>query len=628
MPREKWSKERILKTCQKLYKEWKVIPEKALMIKTGYQKLARYAIPKYFKNFQNLHAEMGIVNERRSPGYWTKKNTVAALRSFCQLHQQLLETMSISRAMLEKKMFALINAIRKHGGLKTLNKKQKLGIKLKRKNWTKARVVRELKELHQAGHVITKSNLLKLGKNGLSWASSRLGKLTDFKKAAGIPVKEAVRWSDESIIEDLKPIIEEYKFFPNASLLKIMGRRDLSSAISKNGGYPKFYKLLNMRSERLFPANDGHYLQSSYECVFDNILFKYNIPHRVHVRISQKYLYKCDFLIGKTYIEIAGYHRTNSNAYEVKMARKIRVYKQLKKKYIILPQKLFCQRIEWIEEEVLKIISKIDFQPTTPSAFHKDSCIKPPTYWADFKNIESGLQPFISRYGRMPTIKELYSAGKASLANAIYKYHGTTYDIAQRLQIKSRQVSREYYTLQKTIADYKQLCIDHNKYLTLKELYGMNLRSLAHAINKLKGFQAIRRRCKLGFPLRRIREREYLQEQAIADYRRICKKYRKFLTRQQLINYGFSRLAGCLNRHGLTLEIARERSGLDFIPSYMPRHSFTLKEVVKIYKQQCQVRGYFLSRREALTVLSSKVIGYIDRYIGYNKLKKMTNLKF
>ncbi|MEC5147784.1 hypothetical protein UNH65_29925 [Chitinophaga sp. 180180018-2] len=383
-----------------------------------------------------------------------------------------------------------------------------------------------------------------------------------------------------------------------------------------------------MRSERLFPANDGHYLQSSYECVFDNILFKYNIPHQVHVRISKKYLYKCDFLIGKTYIEIAGYNRTNSNAYEVKMAKKIEIYKQLKKKYIILPQKLFCQRIKWIEEEVLKIIGKIDFQPTRSSAFRRDSCIKPPTYWADFKNIETELQPFISRFGRMPTIKELYSAGKASMANAIYKYHGTTYDIAQRLQIKFRQVSREYYTLQKTIADYKQLCVDYNKYLTRKELYEMNLRGLAHAITKHKGFQAIRRRCKLGFSLRRFRGREYLQEQAIADYRRVCKKYRKFLTRQQLINDGFSRLAGCLNRHGLTLKIAREKSGLNFVSQFYTRNKYTIEEVVRTYKLHCKEHGYFLTCPQALTLMPPQMIGYIIRNFGFKKLRELTKLKF
>jgi hypothetical protein len=628
MPREKWTREAILAICLTLYKQWKTVPTKSLMIKMGYKKLAQSAVPNYFKNFRNLHAEIGIVNERRSPGYWTKKNTVAELRGFCQLNQQLLETMSISRAMLEKKMFALINAISRHGGLKTLNKKQKIGIKLKTKGWTKARVVRELKELHQTGHVITRANLLKLGKNGLAWASSRLGTLMNFKKVAGIPVKVVVHWSDESVIKHLKPIIEEYRFFPNASLLRMMGRNDLSSAISKNGGYAKFYKLLNMRSERLFPANDGHYLQSSYECVFDNILFKHNVPHRVHVRISKKYLYKCDFLIGKTYIEIAGYNRTNSNAYEVKMAKKIRVYKQLKKKYIILPQKLFFQRIEWIEEEVLQLIGKIDFQPTRSSAFRRDSCIKPPTYWADFKNIETELQPFIAQYGRMPTIKELYSAGKASMANAIYKYHGTPYDIAQRLQIKFRQVSREYYTLQKTVIDYKQLCIDHSKYLTLKELYDMNLRGLAHAINKHNGFQAIRRRCKLGFSLRRFRGREYLQEQAIVDYSKACKKYGKFLTRHELINYGFSRLAGCLNRHGLTLKIAREKSGLNFVTPFYQRYNYTSANIVKTYKLHCKEHGCFLTCPQALTVMPAQMIGHIIRNIGFRKLRELTKLKF
>ncbi|MEC5147785.1 hypothetical protein [Chitinophaga sp. 212800010-3] len=200
MPREKWSREGILTQCLVLYRQWAIVPTKSLMIKTGYRKLAQYAVPKYFKNFRNLHAEMGIINERRPPGYWTKKNTVAELRKFCQQNQQLLENMAIFRVMHEKKMFALISAISRHGGLKMLNKKQKLGIKLKKKSWTKARVIRELQQLHQAGHVITLANLRELGKNGLAWASTRLGTLTNFKKAAGIPIKEVVRWSDESII--------------------------------------------------------------------------------------------------------------------------------------------------------------------------------------------------------------------------------------------------------------------------------------------------------------------------------------------------------------------------------------------------------------------------------------------
>jgi hypothetical protein len=157
---------------------------------------------------------------------------------------------------------------------------------------------------------------------------------------------------------------------------------------------------------------------------------------------------------------------------------------------------------------------------------------------------------------------------------------------------------------------------------------GATVPGTANAINKHKGFQAIRRRCKLGFSVRRFRGREYLQEQAIADYRKVCEKYRKFLTRQQLINYGFSRLAGCLNRHGLTLQIAREKSGLSFDTPFYSRNKYTLANVVKAYKIYCKEHGYFLTCPQALTKMPAQMIGYIIRDIGFKKLRILTKLKF
>ncbi len=570
MPRERWNKELILALCQKLCKQWRQIPTKALLIKRGHRKLAQYAIPKYFRNFKNLHEALGLPNSRKPPNSWTLKNTVAELRSFCKTHRQVIEASSITTAIYRLNA-PLMNAAQRHGGLKKLNRRFKLGIPLRTRKWTRARIIRDLKEIHQAGHLISRKNLLKLGKNGLVWAMGRFENLTAFKREIGIPVRKLRRWTDSAIIKDLKPLIAKHGFFPNSSLLKILGRYDLSRAISNKGGFPKFARLLNASSPTLFPAKDGHYLQSSYECVFDNILFKYNIPHRVHVRISKKHLYKCDFLIGKTYIEIAGYIRSNSNAYEIKMAKKIRLYKKLKKKYIIIPQKVFCQRMEWIEEEALRIISKMGFRSQKPSDSLKEICIKPPTYWASFKNIKKELAPLILKYGRMPTIKELYEAGKATIANAIYKYHGTAYEVAQRLQLRSRQVSREYYTKAKTISDYKQICMEQGKYLTMKELYSVDLKGLAHAIIKYFGFQVARKKCKLGYPIHRIRHRELSHEDLILEYRNVCKRYRRFLKHRELVEYGFSSLAGGLNRHGLSLRTAREQSGLYFISSYLSR---------------------------------------------------------
>lgn len=628
MAREKWSKARVLEEFQILHKKWKTVPTKRKMIRMGYKKLAQYAIPKYFESFKNLHAALGIPNSRKPPEYWTLKNTLDGIREFCLANKKLIEDTSFSKALIITKMFALANAIRKHGRIRTLNKKYKLGISLRSRKWTKAKIIRDLKEIYQAGNIMTQENLIKMGRNDLIGAIHKRGSLDTFKKAAGIPVKKLKRWTESKIIKELKPIIAEYHFFPSATILKAIGRNDLISAMSKHGGFPRFSKLLNKPLRTLFPANDGHYLQSSYECIFDNILFKYHVPHRVHVRISKKHLYKCDFLIGETYIEIAGYHRTNSNAYEIKMEKKIQLYKQLKKKHIILPQKLFCQRIEWIEQEVVAMLKKIPFDPKKLFAYPKDICIKPGTYWADFKNVKAELSPYIQKYGRMPTIKELYKNNNSSLANAIYKYHGTTYDIAQRLKLKSRQVSQEYYSRKKAIDDYKQLCISHKKYLTLKELYSLNLRGLAHAIIKYKGFQVIRRACRLGYSLRRVRPREYSHENTILEYKGVCKKYGRFLTRQELVANGLSRLAGYLNRHGLGINAAREKTGLNFITPYLPRGYYTLSQVVKTYKQQCQKYGYFLTRREALMIISPKMIGFIDRYIGYKELRKLTKLKW
>lgn len=628
MSKEKWSKEHILEMCQKLYEEWKVIPTKTLMIRRGYQKLAGYAIPKYFKNFRNLHEALGLSNSRKSPEYWILKNTVAELREFCQVNRELIETTSITKAIYHMKNSGLMNAAQRHGGLKALNRRFKLDISLRSKMWTKSKIICVLKELHQSGQVINRKNLLTLGKSDLLWAISKFGNLTTFKRTIGIHVKKLQHWDDSTIIKNLKPLIKKHGFFPNTSLLKMLGRYDLSRAISNNGGFSRFAKLLNAPSRTFFPAKDGHYLQSSYECVFDNILFKYNIPHLVHVRISEEYLYKCDFLIGNTYIEITGYKRSNSSAYEIKMAKKIQLYKELKREYIIIQQKVFCQRIEYIEEEVLSIISKIDLQPAKSLIPQRETCLKPPTYWADFKNIENELKPFILKYNKMPTIKELYKAGKATVVHAIYSYHGTTYDVAQRLHLKSKQVSCGYYTRNKTIADYKQLCIAQNKYLTIKQLYSLDLQSLANAINKYFGFQDIRRECELGFSIRQVRQPVFSHENIILEYKNLCKQYRRFLTRRELTDYGFSSLAGYLNRHGLSLRIAREKSGLSFTIPYLPRHYYTSIEVVEAYKQQCQVHGYFLTRREALTVLTSKMIGHVDRYIGYTKLKEMTKLKF
>jgi len=138
----------------------------------------------------------------------------------------LIEAASITAAIYRVNA-PLMNAAQRHGGLKTLNRRFKLGIPLKARKWTKAKIIRDLKEIHQAGHLINRKNLLKLGKNGLVWAIAKFGNLAVFKRKIGVPVRKHRRWTDNTIVKDLKPIISRYGFFPTASLLKMIGRYDL-----------------------------------------------------------------------------------------------------------------------------------------------------------------------------------------------------------------------------------------------------------------------------------------------------------------------------------------------------------------------------------------------------------------
>jgi len=625
--RERWNKAGVLYQYLMLFKEWNAPPTKIMLIRKGYKKLAQYAIPKYFKNFVNIQKEAGIRSSRKLPGHWTEQNTLKELKVFYHHNKLLIENTSVCAALRIKQENGLVNAVARYGGLRAINRKYKLGLILKSKKWNKAEVTRELKELYEAGHTITRENLYKLGRNDLAGALYKFSTLNELKKSIGAPVRKYKIWTERKVIKEIKPILANLGVMPTHAMLKAMGRYDLARAMSKNGGSTKFARLLNAPQRTLLPANDGHYLQSSYECIFDNILFKYNIPHGVHVKISDEYRYKCDFLIGNTYIEIAGYYRKGCDAYSIKMEKKIQLYKRLKKKYIILQKEIFCQRIELVERDVLALLDKNRFR-LNASKNHEDCCIKPSTYWANFKNVNKALLPIIKKYDRMPTHKELYKNNLSGLAHAIYKYHGSLFNVAQQLKLKSRQISRNYYSKEKTIADYKTICLLNNKYLTGEELYALNFRALAQAIIKYGGYEAIRQECDLGYLLYRVRIPMCTHEEIIEEYKSICEKHGRFLTRKNLVDHGFSRLAGYLNRHGLGINAARQKTGLNFDTPYLSRGHYTLSQAVDAYKEQCQECGYFLTRRETLTILPPKLVGFIDRNISFTELRKLTRLNY
>jgi len=112
--------------------------------------------------------------------------------------------------------------------------------------WNDETIIQELKQIISIiGHFPTHKELQKCG-NGISGAIIKYDGINKFREILGYEIirKPSCYWTDDTIIEEIKLIIEEIKHFPTETELRSMNRYNLSSAISANGGIVKFRKLL------------------------------------------------------------------------------------------------------------------------------------------------------------------------------------------------------------------------------------------------------------------------------------------------------------------------------------------------------------------------------------------------
>lgn len=626
--RNKWTKEKVLEEYQTLYKKWKKVPTRSELNRKGYGPLVQ-AIRKYFKTFKNIRGKLNMAVSRKELKYWSKRRFTRDLRNFCNANKSAIESTSIYGVMRVQKNYSLMNAVSAYGGIKALNGQLKLGLVLNGEKWSEKKVLRILKRLHEEGIELTKSNIIGFGGYALIGAIYRFGTLNYFREKLGAPVNRHNYWTEEKVIEQLEPIVNYYRFIPTGSILRAIGRNDLAGAISKHGGWLHFSNLLGIKLRTLLRAQDGHYLQSSYECIFDNILYRYKVPHRVHVQISKESRHKCDFLVGNTYIEITGFNRKGDNTYAKNLQTKINLYNKLGKNLIIIPQATFLQRIEYIERDVLAIIEKIPYSPRKKLINTGDVCIKPGVYWADFENIKSELLPLVEKYGGMPASKQFYKEKKSGLLAAMYKYHGSPFEVAQLLNLHIAHRPKGYYTRNRVISEYKALCLLYKKYLSQSELYAINQGPLSCAMYNLGGATEIRKVCNLGYLLRNVSKiPRYDLKKAILEYKRLCKKYKCFLTQQELKDKGYKTLERFIRSSKLGIYFIREKTGLQYKSKHEQKGFNNVPKVVDLYKKICIEHGYFLTQREALTKMDRKLLGFVDRGIGFNKLRALTKLKF
>ncbi|ANH81740.1 hypothetical protein A8C56_12795 [Niabella ginsenosidivorans] len=234
--RNKWTKQKILNEYQVLYEKWKKAPTHTELNRKGYGPLVQ-AIRKYFKTFKNIRSKLNITVSRKEPKYWSKRRTIRELKNFCNANKSLIENTSICSAIQTQKNHSLMNAVRAHGGFKALNKQLKLGLLLHGERWNEKKVLQVLRRLYKEGIEFTKNNITEFGSHGLIGAIYRFGNLNYFREALGVSISRHHNWTEENVTEQLKPIIDYYRFMPTGSILKAIGRNDLASAISRLGGW-------------------------------------------------------------------------------------------------------------------------------------------------------------------------------------------------------------------------------------------------------------------------------------------------------------------------------------------------------------------------------------------------------
>jgi hypothetical protein len=504
-----------------------------------------------------------------------------------------------------------------------------LNLPIAGKKWNKERVLSELTRLHAEGYNLSRINLRKIGHSDLSGVIHKYGWLSKFREQIGAPGRRYGYWNKDTIREELGPIIKQYGCIPSHYVLKSMNRSDLVRAIVDHGGSGYFSKLLKVPIRTLHEANDGHYLQSSYECIFDNILSKHNIPHRTHILISPDYRYKCDFLIQKTYIEVTGYFRKGDDTYMRNLKKKIRLYKRLGKKYIIVQKKVFMQKPDVIENEVLSIISNIRGLRRKSRYIHTDVCIMPKIYWTDPENIKKELWPLINEYGRMPRGSELKKLKKHGLASAINKYHGSLFELAKRWNIKTLGVPKGYYTTERIIVEYNEVSLSQGCAMGEKEVRSLGLVDLANAIVRTKCIKNLRRNLERQYPDQiACRPPCYTVKKAVEDYEQLCKKEKRFLTLKEILEKGFARLISFMQVRKIGIFQLRKMTRLPYATKTLPIGYYTEKIALAAYIKICREKGYFLTGREARLSMPLKLVAYIERTLGFKLIRKMTGLKF
>lgn len=389
---------------------------------------------------------------------WNDKLIISELLN---LTKSLGEFPSMTK-LKEIQRFDLRSAIRRHGGI--IKFRELTGYKLAckpRNFWNKSIAEKEFSKIvNELGRCPFSIELTKLNpglqdyvyRNGLY---PKLRKKFEYKPIIK-PSKFWKKWDNvlNCLMLDFGKLISNGIFPTRTMMLKSPNCRSVIDAIQKyHGGFKKVAANLNCITKNNMVAPDGHFVDSTYEIVFDWYLWSRGIKHEVHGLISPNFRYRFDFKVQDIYFEIWG---LDNEKYMNKRIKKENLYQELKLNLISIEKELFEQNVAGIEKSLDMLFQSLNIKTTkNVKSFDIQNFVNNKGYW-NFNNTLAELKLAIKQLGKFPTIKDLKTIKKSKLIKPIYKHGGLSF-FKKELGYSVDSHPRGYWSQKKIIEEIKEL---------------------------------------------------------------------------------------------------------------------------------------------------------------------------
>lgn len=292
-----------------------------------------------------------------------------------------------------------------------------------------------IKVYNETGKIPGRRLLQKIGRYDLLHATTKSSRLTNheknltyYLKLANIDVSERKKlvWKKGYLESEIKKIVEKDGKFPSwKRLVEVLGG-GVKDPICKASGLKVICEKMGFIYNGKYKSRDGHYLNSSYEYIFDEFLYSYGIPHEVDKYINLELgKYRYDFKVNDIYFEIWEYSEDKNNSrsklYCKKKELKLEIYRKNNLNLVSIDGE-FIKTCNNIEEYFKEIFNKLNIETKIVYPFNQKELMDKCSF-ATKEEVIISLKEIINKIGNFPKSNDIHREN-SQLYSLIRNYGG------------------------------------------------------------------------------------------------------------------------------------------------------------------------------------------------------------